>query len=69
VRVAKVELEHADFAPGFIENRIELDLRMLDDCGEMRVVEDQPRKPEPRRTDQAEQFAVMLRLRDLDPAQ
>ena len=66
VRLAEVELEHADFAAALVDDRVKLDLRVLDDRGEMRVVHDQPREPQPGRADEAEQLAVMLGLRHFD---
>ena len=65
VRLAEVELEHADLAAALVDDRVELDLGVLDDRGEMGVVDDQAREPQPRRADAAEQRAVMLGLRAL----
>ena len=42
VRFAEVELDHADFAARLIDDCVDLDLRMLNDLGEMRLVERQP---------------------------
>jgi hypothetical protein len=44
---AEVELEHADFMAFLVDDGMKLDLGVLDDLGEMRVVEGQPREPQP----------------------
>ena len=35
VRFAEIELEHADFAAALVDDRVKLDLRVLDDRGQM----------------------------------
>ena len=54
VRLAEVELEHSGVAAALVHDLVELDPGVLDDRREMRVVEDQPRKPQPRRSDEPE---------------
>src|SRR6185312_1279821 len=65
----KIEFEDSDLAPGFVNHCIELDLRVLDDRGEVRIVHHQAREPQPWRSHQTEQLAVMRRLRNLDALQ
>ena len=65
-RLAKVEIDHADLPVVFVADGIQLDLRVLDDGRKVRIVQGQPRKPQPGSADPSKQVAVMIGLRCLD---
>src|SRR6185369_6523505 len=69
MRLTEVELEHSNLAARLVQHDVELDLRVLDDRGQVGVIEDEAREPQPRSADQAEQLPIMLRLRDLNALQ
>ena len=69
VRLTEIELHHPDFPVVLVADRTKLDVRMLDDLGEMRVVQKQAREPQPGRPNEPEEVAIMFGLRDFDAFQ
>jgi hypothetical protein len=53
VRLTKIQFHHPDLAAGLVEHHVKLDPGVLDRRCEMRIIEDEPRKPEPGRSDEA----------------
>src|SRR5690348_892298 len=53
--LSEVELEHAGVAAVFVDDRVELDVRIADDRLERGIVEDQAREPQPGCSDEAKE--------------
>ena len=69
MRLSKIELDHPHVPFAVLDYGVNLNPRVLDDAGEVSIVHDEPREPQPRRADQPEKVAIMFGLGNLHSLQ